>query len=676
MTTGQPIKTPSDRNKFDNEFMDSLRRQIRLNDQNLQANRLYQNTGQLPPSVQMADTRSITEKLADVEGLKASIAADLKVLAEPAFCYDIIQSVQNSPLNIDNSLLRFLAQNANQIGIQLSKKYKFGIRGDANDCAIITNFIADAYNTMKTSMQSIKGYINNNNNSSNSKNNILSSNDMDRLKVDLTDFLKRLHIMKIPDELIQLYVPHINDLIDVINTVTRFIPNTEQLSEITNYVSSNPIMEPQYLINRGYENQQDIRDFRKQEELKQVFNILSDMPNVKTVQNLLSQLYQSVKNRNTDLFFQIITSLNSLFEPFTQGRNFDILDQFANRYLRIANYMGNLKKEQTISQIKDINRANIQAAKADRVYIVNPEDDPVYVTDGIAKPQVQEQDLNDYLGNAPANAQPIIPIGAGQHRRYVRQEIQGLNNAQLQQVAQFIDANENRFRSVVSTNPAGQQQFNDILDDIIDHVNGHVILNQNNLSQRLQYILEDTGNIKMGYDPSSLENSRIGIAGLGLKKKGRGISSDYRDFGINKINHKKLDDGILTLRRKSNSNIPDMPSKRISRKLQKIIKHISGGGMPDFNEVNNLENHEKDYLHKLISKSNLTDRLSVPAPSKDQEEKDFHQFEVMKGEIMSGNDSKELVKKFKVLILKLSKQNILPKNEVNELLQDLLSLGY
>jgi hypothetical protein len=78
------------------------------------------------------------------------------------------------------------------------------------------------------------------------------------------------------------------------------------------------------------------------------------------------------------------------------------------------------------------------------------------------------------------------------------------------------------------------------------------------------------------------------IKGNGLRKKGRGLSSDYREFGINKINHKKLNDGILTLRRGSNSNIPDMPSKRISRKLQKIIKHISGGGMPDFNEVNNF----------------------------------------------------------------------------------------
>ena len=119
-----------------------------------------------------------------------------------------------------------------------------------------------------------------------------------------------------------------------------------------------------------------------------------------------------------------------------------------------------------------------------------------------------------------------------------------------------------------------------------------------------------------------------------------------------------------------------MPSKRISQKLQKIIKHISGGGIPEHNDIQDLEDGEKDYLHKLISKSNLQDRLSVPAPSKDQEEKDFHQFEVMKGEIMSGNDSKELVKNFKVLILKLSKQNVLPKTEVNELMTDLLALGY
>ena len=55
---------------------------------------------------------------------------------------------------------------------------------------------------------------------------------------------------------------------------------------------------------------------------------------------------------------------------------------------------------------------------------------------------------------------------------------------------------------------------------------------------------------------------------------------------------------------------------------------------------------EKNYLNKIVSASNLHDKLSVPAPSKDQRDKDFHQFEVMKGEILSGNDNKEMIKKF------------------------------
>jgi len=43
---------------------------------------------------------------------------------------------------------------------------------------------------------------------------------------------------------------------------------------------------------------------------------------------------------------------------------------------------------------------------------------------------------------------------------------------------------------------------------------------------------------------------------------------------------------------------------------------------------------------------------------------------------MSGNDSQELVKKFKLLIRKLSKQGLLPKADVEDLLQTLADLNY
>jgi hypothetical protein len=70
------------------------------------------------------------------------------------------------------------------------------------------------------------------------------------------------------------------------------------------------------------------------------------------------------------------------------------------------------------------------------------------------------------------------------------------------------------------------------------------------------------------------------------------------------------------------------------------------------------------------------DKLSIPTPSKDQLEKDIHQFEVMKGEILAGNDSTETIKKFKLILLKLSRNGSIPKREANEIMEDLISLGY
>ena len=176
---------------------------------------------------------------------------------------------------------------------------------------------------------------------------------------------------------------------------------------------------------------------------------------------------------------------------------------------------------------------------------------------------------------------------------------------------------------------------------------------------------------KSEYDPQN-GKLNMGVSGLGVKK-GRGL---YRPLGDIEVNNKNLEKGILTVRRKTKSNFIDFPSKHVSNKMTKIINQIVGGSVPSFEDMNSLSEEEKQYLHKLVSKSNLSDRLSVPAPSKDQMEKDFHSFEVMKGEILSGNDSTELVKKFKLLLMKLSRQNLLPRNEVNELMEDLISLGY
>ena len=188
MTTGQPIRVPSDRNKYDNEFMENLRLQIEINDHNLQANRLYQNTGQLPSGTQMYDSRTTSEKLADIEGLKRSIVSDLKPIADTQFALALIQGVMSSPLNINNSLFRYLAQNAPQIALQLKKVYKFGIAGDDNDVQIMVDFIKDAYQKTSNTFQTIKTFMNSD---TTDKSNLTSSN-VDNLGISIDNSILTL----------------------------------------------------------------------------------------------------------------------------------------------------------------------------------------------------------------------------------------------------------------------------------------------------------------------------------------------------------------------------------------------------------------------------------------------------------------------------------------------------
>ena len=48
----------------------------------------------------------------------------------------------------------------------------------------------------------------------------------------------------------------------------------------------------------------------------------------------------------------------------------------------------------------------------------------------------------------------------------------------------------------------------------------------------------------------------------------------------------------------------------------------------------------------------------------------------MKGEIMSGNDNVDLIKRFKVLIIKLTNKGLIPKGQSKDILMDLVSMGF
>ena len=70
--SGQPTKKPSDIQGFRNAYMESLGLQASINAENLEANKVYKATGSLPAKSSITDTRTTSEILADIEGMKIS----------------------------------------------------------------------------------------------------------------------------------------------------------------------------------------------------------------------------------------------------------------------------------------------------------------------------------------------------------------------------------------------------------------------------------------------------------------------------------------------------------------------------------------------------------------------------------------------------------------------------
>ena len=679
MTTGQPIKYPSDRNKYNNEFNDTLQLQIDLNQKNLEANRLYKETGQLPASTQMQDTRSTEEKLADIESLKRSIASDLAPVAEPAFAHAVIQGVLDSPLNVNNSLFRYLAQNASSFAQSLGKKYKFGIAGDANDVEVMVQFLEDAYNKTRNSFQSIKGYIDSNTNQGiRTKSNTLSANDTDNVKTELRDIIKRVEYLRRSirmrgGNLSPESERMIDGLVHLVNIIDRNIPTSIQMNTIINNISE--------YVNAGAPNPMTQSEFA-------VFKILSELPRLASIQTIVDNIEKGIINGDARRINQSINNFQQLFSNFINPTNMVNLQAFRDRWINMADDeirdKENAELNKMVQDRRLLNQHTRDEAHAQRVYVINPGDDPVkvipYANGVIGLPGPPP--LPPLGGFPPAGGgggdgggppQLPVPVGNPQvpYRNYIANEIQGLSDQEIDQVTQALLA-----RPVLLNTPGIYQNGVALLQN--PAAGPHA--KRAGLLMVLQS-LEGTN----AYDPQNGVRP-FGIRGLGLKKTkkhstngpmtGRGISTKYKDFGEHEINHKNLEKGIFTMRRKTKSNIMGLPSKHVSKHFQNIIHSIMGGKIADFNDIHNLSDDEKNYLHKIISKSNLQDRLSVPAPSKDQQEKDFHNFEVMKGEILAGNDSKELIKNFKVLTMKLTRQNLLPKNEVMELFEDLVSLGY
>ena len=149
----------------------------------------------------------------------------------------------------------------------------------------------------------------------------------------------------------------------------------------------------------------------------------------------------------------------------------------------------------------------------------------------------------------------------------------------------------------------------------------------------------------------------------------------YMPFGKYQLDLKQLKGGKIQLRSSKGYFIKGLKGMRMTKNIKIIIDKLISNSEILFEDVERLNDNEKILLADLAQKCEINDRLKIPSPKLTKIQSDLNKFNVMRGEIIAGNDSKEMIKDFKIMLLKFMDSGHIDKKEGNEIMTMLLQLG-
>ena len=151
--------------------------------------------------------------------------------------------------------------------------------------------------------------------------------------------------------------------------------------------------------------------------------------------------------------------------------------------------------------------------------------------------------------------------------------------------------------------------------------------------------------------------------------------SEFIPFGKYLLSLKQLQKNKFMLRTKSKNPILSFKTIVLTRKTKAIVQKLLQDLDVSFEEVDALNEDERNILNEIVEKTEINTRLKIPNSKKTQLEKDLHKFNVLKGSIISGGDNIEMLKDFRRLLLHLTNENYISKKECNEVLMEMLRLN-
>jgi len=151
--------------------------------------------------------------------------------------------------------------------------------------------------------------------------------------------------------------------------------------------------------------------------------------------------------------------------------------------------------------------------------------------------------------------------------------------------------------------------------------------------------------------------------------------SEFIPFGKYLLSLKNLQKNRFMLRTKSKNPVLSFKTIVLTRKTKAIVQKLLQDLDVSFDEIDSLNEDEKNDIDTIVSFTNINNRLKIPNTKRSRLEKDLNKFNVLRGSIIAGGDNIEMLRDFRKLLLSLSNSGYISKKETGEVLLEMLKLN-
>ena len=166
-----------------------------------------------------------------------------------------------------------------------------------------------------------------------------------------------------------------------------------------------------------------------------------------------------------------------------------------------------------------------------------------------------------------------------------------------------------------------------------------------------------------------------------IGKIGKGIAENYeetdrfREFGKYMLHMPSLRKCYIYICYNSGMKINHIPRRLVSTDFVKMIEDCMEEGTLDKTLFNKLNEEEQDFFRVVAKKCEFDKSVGLGIHRTEGEKKLMDRFELLKGEIVAGNNAPEVMKELKSFVLKFMNDGTLNRQQGNQLLYEIAVLG-